>query len=285
MKHLVIIVVVLAAAVGGGLSWWALSGDDDFLEASGALAQACRQAESLQDVDILFRWESTTPDGKLDFIRLLQFQVSGPSILILWDERPKEAELYVAGTLYKRSADGKWTKQGSTGDYAGLFAFAVDAKSICPDLAHFTYAGTDKLADDNTKKFTAPTLSGKPYGDPPKQGELGETRDWEIWIDEDGYIVKSVYTTLHGDGYKSEVTALYSGHGEPNILPGPPGVDLSPQPTPTPEPYQPLPLSDQQLADRLRELEETMVANELPEDYIAEVLEAFRSLYRPDPVQ
>ena len=177
-------------------------------------------------MDILYRWESTTPDGKLDFIRTLQFQVSGPSILVLWDERPKEAELYVAGTLYKRSADGKWIKKGSTGDYAGLFAFPVDAKSICPDLAHFTYAGTDKLADDNTKKFTAPRLSGEPYDKPLDYGDPGETRDWELWVNEQGWVVRIAGTTVgHDDPGSPHLTVKfvldYSGHGEPNILPHP----------------------------------------------------------------
>ncbi len=153
--------VVVLVAVGGGVSSWALSGEDDLLEASGALQRACQQAKSLQDVDALMHWESTR-DEKPDFIRILELQVSGDNTLVLWDERPGEAELYMAGTLYKRSAGGEWTKKGRTGAYEDFFTLPLNTKSLCPELANFTYAATTSWTTRTPRSSRPPPSPASP---------------------------------------------------------------------------------------------------------------------------
>ncbi len=138
-----------------------------------------------------------------------------------------QEELYLDGAMYMLRADGKWEKTGETIISCNPIGFGYKYRSICPDLANFTYAGVDKLDDDNTNQFTAPTCSGEPYSeDPPVGGEGRELRDWEIWVDEDGYILKMTYRFVGAkwddlSHTTPDITLLNSGHGEANVLPYP----------------------------------------------------------------
>ncbi len=215
--------LAVVAALAGGLSWWALSGDD-YLEATGDAAQSCHQAEPLQDVDILLHSEVYV-DGKLEITRTLNYHLSGENVLMLWDERPKEAKLYYEGTVYHRDEEGNWTKGHDYGAYKNRFVFPLSVDSICPNLAAFAYASTDKVEDQSAKKFTVPTLSGEPFDNSwPTTSEPPLIYDWAIWINDAGYIVKATYKGRYGwkegmEKWESHVTAVYTEHGVRNVMP------------------------------------------------------------------
>ncbi len=232
MKHLLsnsyhmwaLSLAVVAMALGGGFLWWAMAGGDDFLEATGDAAQSCRQADPIQDVDILFN-SKIYVDGKLEIDRTRRYHLSGESMFILAEYRPKESWVYSNGTHYHIDEAGAWTKVRDYTKFDEEFYFPFNADSICPNLENFTYVGDDKQVDQNVKKFIAPTEIGDAHdGGWPAPGEDPEIFDWVIWINDVGYIIKSRYSGRYSweegdEKWESTVTAIYSGHGEPNVIP------------------------------------------------------------------
>ena len=217
-------------AVGGGLTWWSLTGQDDYTEVSGALEQACRASQTIQDFDILWYGEFHE-DGKRieEASGYSNFYVSGESYHLVATSAIggiKIERLYYDGDLYfmDLNQEGKWDKKFSNTQGLG---WPFNPDSICPDLAHFTYEGLAKMEDETTKYFTAPTVDGEPYGEAPVGPDAyAEVRDWGIWINEEGHIVKVVYSVvfpkIEGEPVKTgSVLAVVSGHGEPNNLPIP----------------------------------------------------------------
>ena len=225
--------VIVLVPTAGGRTWWSLSaGDTNYLEASGALEQACRQSQTITDYDVSLFVE-IFEDGKSVETGILQYFVEGDNYYryIVGDENtPKSEQLYVNSDMYHRyeEDEGKWRKiyQTTAGDKLG---FPLGGKSICPELGLFRYAGEGKDDDQNIKRFTADTIKPHihPYGEIPIGGEAtSQNWDWEIWIDNDGYMVKAAWRIVdpkwEGEPHVTlNMAAVFSGHGEPNVLPDP----------------------------------------------------------------
>ncbi len=220
--------VVVLAVVGGGLAWWLLDTGEDPIETMATLTQACSQLEQVQDVDIRV-YTAFYLDGKLDSYGYAHAYISGKNIHTVTestDDWDKSQLLHYDGANYILDANDKWRQKTPTGQTAPSWGFPFSTEALCPNLTHFTFANVEDVEDQAAKKFTAPTLSGEPYDKPPAYGQGQETRDWEIWVNEQGWVVRIAGTTVgHDDPGSPHLTVKfvldYSGHGEPNILPHP----------------------------------------------------------------
>ncbi len=230
MKYLLITVIVLAA-VGGGMAWWALRGDG--APTIVADQESCTKGAVVTDVDFSMAGQSYL-GGKLRSVVSITGFISGKNLYLEAERRDgdggnleKRKSLWLDGDFYRRVDDEDWEYIPPERLMLHEPPFPINADIICPNLTHFTFATVEDVDGQGTKKFTAPRLSGEPYDKPLDYGDPGETRDWEIWVDDRGYIVKIAATTytmpaqedLPGSANKFQIT--YSGQGEPNVLPNP----------------------------------------------------------------
>ena len=219
---------VVLVAVGGGLAWWTLSGDDNFIDAD-VTAQACQQLPPITDYDIRAYIE-VMEDGVKVVSGDMYIRVSGDDHYMFVEAQQgheKWERLTVDETLYERRSNGPWTKLLENAG-KGL-TYPARPEDICPDnLGAFTYADTDTVDGQATKRFTVQNLYNPGTVDTalPKQGENEKERDWQLWIDDKGYLVKasflSVSAKVEGTPYETmKITNFYSGFNEPNVLPDP----------------------------------------------------------------
>ncbi len=219
--------VVLVAA-GGGLAWWTLAGDDEFIDAN-VTAQACQQLPPVTDYDIRSHIEMME-DGVKTVSGDMYIHVSGNEHHMVVDAQhgyEKWERLVVDRTVYDRRGIGPWKtliENTSTG-----LTYPSRPEDICPDnLASFTYADTDTVDGQATKRFTAQNLYNPGTVDTvlPKQGENEKEWDWQLWVDDKGYLVKasflSVSAKVEGTLHSTmKITNFFSGFNDPNILPNP----------------------------------------------------------------
>ena len=202
------------------------------LGAQDLRVQACQSAEALTDFDV----ESTVTnyeDGKVVMTATAVLQVDAPN----WhrvdsdEEGVKRGEfLLYEGDLYWQQGDEGWTKVGdeSTQEGQDELRFPIGPTSICPTLTAFSYDADEKLGEETSKRFSAPSLTGQEWGDDAPTNSPYQA-NFVIWIDFDGYIVKSQWDFIYPSTMWDEptpdryirVTSVHSGHGEPNILPTP----------------------------------------------------------------
>ncbi len=223
--------IVVLAAVGGGLTWWTLSGGDAIT--IEAVQESCHKSSAVEDVDVLM-YSQLYEDGKMIHELTEYVYISGKNTHIVTEASDykghhyeKSDDLFLDGDVYFRTGDEDWRKV--TSEYPSLNEppFPLNLEAICPKLENFTFAKVEDVAGQSAKKVTAPTLSGEPYDKPVDYGDPEQTRDWEIWVDGRGYILKMAATTYSFPGspsapaYVSYYELTYSGHGEPNILPNP----------------------------------------------------------------
>ncbi len=228
MKRIAVVAVLAFAALGGGLAWWAFSGDDEFIDAD-VTAQACQELPPVTDYDVRAYIE-VMEDGVKTVSGDTYIQVSGEDVYRVTEAQhgyEKSEHLTVDRTRYRRRGNGPWTK---TGENKGMsLTYPVRPEDICPDnLASFTYADSDTVDGQATKRLTAQNLYNPTIVDTalPQQGEAEKEWDWQLWIDDKGYLVKasflSVPAKVEGTPHHTmKMTIFYSGFGEPNVLPNP----------------------------------------------------------------
>ena len=217
------ITVVIGIVVGASLGGWALA-QDPHVDAQEAYVSACQLLDNLDS----FELDATVQylrDGRVLETGRIHIRFSGDAYHdTAYSEGKKTSEfIQTGGRLYSRVKGEDWVLE----DYTRELTFPGSKESICPNLINFTLKGHDTIRGTAANRYTAQTLTGPT---PRNNEDIApgdfEARNWQIWINDIGYMaqvkVDMVYPDLEGGSdHILEHSIAYSGFNEGEAITAP----------------------------------------------------------------